>query len=47
MLENINWNNQLKINKDLYKNYCNQYIKNPKSKNIYLWDIVISELENE
>ncbi len=47
VLENINWNNQLKINKDLYKNYYNQYIKNPKSKYLYLWDIVISELENE
>tara|TARA_B110000977_G_C11070419_1_gene489369 strand:- start:1296 stop:2486 length:1191 start_codon:yes stop_codon:yes gene_type:complete len=45
-LENIDWNNQLNINKKLYVNYSNQYIKNPKSKNKYLWDIVIREIND-
>lgn len=47
MLENIDWNNELNINKELYIKYNNQYIKNPKSKKKFLWDIVISEISDE
>ena len=46
-LENIDWNNELYINKELYKKYYNNYIKNPKSEKKYLWDIVIREIDNE
>lgn len=45
--ENIDWHNELYINKELYKKYYNNYIKNPKSKKKYLWDIVIDEINSE
>ena len=46
-LENIDLNDQLKINNDLYIKYENHYIKNQNSDNEYLWDIVIKTLKDE
>ena len=43
--ENFNLKNELHINKDLYNNYSNQYIKNPTSKNDYSWNIIMDELK--
>ena len=45
--ENFNLKNELHINKDLYNNYSNQYIKNPTSKNDYSWNIIMDELKYE
>lgn len=45
--ENFNFKNELHINKDLYNNYANQYIKNPTSKNDYSWNIIMDELKYE
>lgn len=46
-LENIDWNEELNIKRELYINYCNQYIKNPISKKKFLWDIVVSEIDEK
>ena len=44
---NLNLKDELNINKDLYINYVNQYIKNPNSKNDYSWNIIMNELRYE
>lgn len=46
-LENIDWHEELNINRKLYINYCNQYIKNPISKKKFLWDIVVNEIDEK
>jgi len=43
----INIQNLLKINKEKYKNYLDQFLKVPNSKDIPLWEIVTEYVQNQ
>ena len=42
----IDLNNLLKVDHQLYAEYKNKYVKSMNSLNLPLWEIVLSELEN-
>jgi len=43
----INIQNLLKINKEKYKNYLDQFLKVPNSRDIPLWEIVTEYVQNQ
>lgn len=43
----INMQNLLKINKEKYKNYLDQFLKAPNSRDIPLWEIVSEYVQNQ
>lgn len=40
----INWVDQMKINKNAYSNYINMYIKKKGSSTNYLWQTVANKI---